>query len=118
MCFDGKESETLVYLNGKNQKVKQETYTLLAYPGEHSLGFVSLDDKSGRGVAATLINYLESKMIDYTRIRVLGSDGTNTLTGYNVGKIKVSIDCETQIGGSTTVLSQKKLLISFFRTEL
>ncbi|KAL5252354.1 hypothetical protein ACHWQZ_G015204 [Mnemiopsis leidyi] len=88
LCFDGKESETLVYLNGKNQKVKQETYTLLAYPGEHSLGFVSLDDKSGRGVAATLINYLESKMIDYTRIRVLGSDGTNTLTGYNDGAVR------------------------------
>ena len=47
ICFDGKESESLVWLDGKNQKIREETYTILAYPGGHSLGFVTIDDKTG-----------------------------------------------------------------------
>jgi hypothetical protein len=45
---------------------------------------VQLTAFSGRGIAATIINFLEDHKVDYKKIKILGSDGTNTLTGYKV----------------------------------
>ena len=36
--------------------VKEETYTVVAYPGEHTLGLVTIKDKTG--ILCALINYI------------------------------------------------------------
>ena len=46
--FDGKESDSLRWVDGKNQLVKEETYTIVAYPHEKTLGLVTINDKTGK----------------------------------------------------------------------
>lgn len=57
ISFDAKESDSLEWINGKNQKVRRETYTILAYPGEHSLGLVTIDDKTGFCRKSVLVRF-------------------------------------------------------------
>lgn len=45
--FDGKESDSRRFVDGKHKFVKEETHTVVAYPGEQTLGIVKIDDKSG-----------------------------------------------------------------------
>ena len=54
--FDGKESDSRRFEGGKNKMVKEETYTVVAYPGEHTLGLVTIKDKTG--ILCALINYI------------------------------------------------------------
>ena len=87
----GNGDETLEIMNDMNQCFCLKICECFngIFTGYESLGSCLIKDKSGRGLASTIINYLERVKVDFRAIKVLGSDGTNAITGYEVKPLPI-----------------------------
>ena len=54
-------------------------------PVEHFLGIMPAKETTAEAIADYLCTFLESKNIDITKMRGLGFDGTNTMSGQRSG---------------------------------
>ena len=60
---------------------KRENVSVVSNPGNSYLGHCSPEDGTAEGTVAALINFFESRRIEYRKSKVINSDGTNTNTG-------------------------------------
>ena len=54
-------------------------------PVEHFLAVLHAKEKNAQAIACYLQTFLQSKIIGFDRMRGLGSDGTNSMSGHRSG---------------------------------
>ncbi len=54
-------------------------------PVEHFLGIISAKEMTAKAIASYLNDFLDLKSIDITKMRGIGLDGTNTMSGQRSG---------------------------------
>lgn len=97
--FDGKKDKTNVYEENESTKRKhlrvitEEHYAIVLQPNDQFYTHVSPEGSTAKSIAKAICDALDKlddedeEEFDFNKLMFIGSDGTNTNTGYKSGRI-------------------------------
>ena len=84
LCFDGRQTKTLVPKPGYKQahiKKTMDHYVLMSEPDQRYIGHISPDSSTAVNIKTKILDYLAQKNISTDNLVAVSCDGTNTNTG-------------------------------------